>query len=466
MTTYDAIIIGTGQAGPALARRLAASGMQVAIIERGRFGGTCVNTGCTPTKALVASAYAAHVARRGGDFGFSAGEIKVDMQQVKARKDRIVGQSNSGVERSLKSLDNCRVYEGHARFLSAREVAVGSEVLRADRIFINVGGRATVPAIPGLDQVDYLNNSSMMNIDFLPRHLVVVGGSYIGLEFGQMYRRFGSDVTIIELGPRLTPREDEDVSEAIAGFLTKEGIAVRLNANCLSVSKQGSDIVLTVDCEGTSEIRGSHLLIATGRRPNTDDLGLERAGVQQDARGYITVNDELCTNIPGIWALGDCNGRGAFTHTAWNDYEIVAANLLDGEHRHVRDRIAAYALYTDPPLGRAGMTEAEVRKSGRRALVGKIAMEDVSRAWEKSETEGFMKMLIDAATKEILGASFLGVSGDEVIHCVLDVMYAKAPYTVIQRAMHIHPTVAEFIPSLLGDLAPLQPRPRYDQAGD
>ena len=455
MTTYDAIVIGTGQAGPALARRLAASGMQVAIIERGRFGGTCVNTGCTPTKALVASAYAAHVARRGGDFGFSAGEIKVDMQKVKARKDRIVGQSNSGVERSLKSLDNCRVYEGHARFLSAREVAVGSEVLRADRIFINVGGRATVPAIPGLEQVNYLNNSSMMDIDFLPRHLVVVGGSYIGLEFGQMYRRFGSDVTIIELGPRLTPREDEDVSEAIAGFLTKEGIAVRLNANCLSVSKQGSDIVLTVDCEGTSEIRGSHLLVATGRRPNTDDLGLERAGVQQDARGYITVNDELCSNVPGIWALGDCNGRGAFTHTAWNDYEIVAANLLDGEHRRVSDRITAYALYTDPPLGRAGMTEAEVRQSGRRALVGKVAMEDVSRAWEKSETEGFMKMLIDADTKEILGASFLGVSGDEVIHCVLDVMYAKAPYTVIQRAMHIHPTVAEFIPSLLGDLAPL-----------
>ena len=377
------------------------------------------------------------------------------MKQVKARKTTIVGQSNSGVERSLKSLDNCRVYEGHARFLSAREVAVGSEVLSADRIFINVGGRATVPAIPGLDQVDYLNNSSMMDIDFLPRHLVVVGGSYIGLEFGQMYRRFGSDVTIIELGPRLTPREDEDVSEAIAGFLTKEGIAVRLNANCLSVSKQGSDIVLTVDCEGTSEIRGSHLLIATGRRPNTDDLGLERAGVQRDARGYITVDDELCTNVPGIWALGDCNGRGAFTHTAWNDYEIVAANLLDGEHRRVSDRIAAYALYTDPPLGRAGMTEAEVRKSGRRALVGKIAMEDVSRAWEKGETEGFMKMLIDADTKEILGASFLGMSGDEVIHCVLDVMYAKAPYTVIQRAMHIHPTVAEFIPSLLGDLAPL-----------
>jgi pyruvate/2-oxoglutarate dehydrogenase complex dihydrolipoamide dehydrogenase (E3) component len=459
MMTYDAIIIGTGQAGPALARRMTGSGMKVAVVERGRFGGTCVNTGCTPTKALVASAYAAHVARRGAEYGFSAGEIKVDMKRVKARKDQIVGQSNQGVERSLKNLENCRVYEGHARLISAREVEVGEEILKADRIFINVGGRAAVPDISGLNQVDYLTNSSMMHIDHLPPHLVVLGGSYIGLEFGQMYRRFGSDVTIIELGSRLTPREDEDVSEAIAGFLTKEGITIHLNATCLDVRKQGSDIVVTVDCDGASEIRGSHLLVATGRRPNTDDLGLERAGVQQDARGYITVDDELRTNIPGIWALGDCNGRGAFTHTAWNDYEIVAANLLDGEHRRVSDRIAAYALYTDPPLGRAGMTEAEVRKSGRRVLVGKVAMEDVSRAWERSETEGFMKMVIDADTKAILGASFLGVGGDEVIHCVLDVMYAKAPYMVIERAMHIHPTVAEFIPSLLGDLTPLPAEP-------
>lgn len=466
MATYDAIIIGTGQAGPALARRLAGSGMKVAIVERGRFGGTCVNTGCTPTKTLVASAYAAHVARRGADYGFSVGEVKVDMKRVKARKDQIVGRSNRGVERSLKNLENCRVYEGHARLVSAREVEVGTEILNADRIFINVGARAAVPEIPGLDQVDYLTNSSMMDIDFLPPHLVVLGGSYIGLEFGQMYRRFGSDVTIVELGPRLAPREDEDVSEAIAGFLTKEGITVRLKANCLSVRKQGSDIVLTVDCEGPSEIRGSCLLVATGRRPNTDDLGLERAGVQQDARGYITVDDELRTNAPGIWALGDCNGRGAFTHTAWNDYEIVAANLLDGEHRRVSDRITAYALYTDPPLGRAGMTEADVRKSGRRALVGKIAMEDVSRASEKGETEGFMKMLINADTKEILGASFLGTGGDEVIHCVLDVMYAKAPYTVIERAVHIHPTVAEFIPSILGDLAPIPAEPGNDESGE
>jgi pyruvate/2-oxoglutarate dehydrogenase complex dihydrolipoamide dehydrogenase (E3) component len=313
-----------------------------------------------------------------------------------------------------------------------------------------------VPEISGLDRVEYLTNSSMMDVDFLPRHLLVLGGSYVGLEFGQMYRRFGSEVTVVEIGPRLTPREDEDVSDAIADFLAREGIAFRLNATCLSVSRSGGDIVMHVDCAaGAPEIRGSHLLIATGRRPNTDDLGLERAGVKQDPRGYIVVDDELRTNVPGIWALGDCNGRGAFTHTSWNDFEIVAANLLDRDHRRVSDRIPAYALYTDPPLGRAGMTEAEVRKSGRRALMGKIAMEDVSRAFERGETEGFMKILVDADTKQILGASFLGTSGDEAIHCVLDVMYAKAPYTLLQRAMHIHPTVSEFIPTILGDLAPL-----------
>jgi len=455
MAAYDAIIIGTGQAGPALARRMAGLGMKVAVIERGRFGGTCINTGCTPTKTLVASAYAAHVARRGADYGFSAGNVTVDMKRIKARKDYVVGLSNQGVERSLKNLENCRVYQAHARFVSPREVQVGTEVLTAERIFINVGGRAVVPDIAGLDQVDYLTNSSMMDVDFLPRHLLVLGGSYIGLEFGQMYRRFGSEVTVVEVGPRLVPREDPDVSEAIAGILAREGVAVRLTAKCLQVEKQGSDIVMTIDCGGTSQLHGSHLLIAAGRRPNTDDLGLEHAGVKQDERGYITVNDELRTTVPGIWALGDCNGRGAFTHTSWNDFEIVSANLFDGEHRRVSDRIPAYALYIDPPLGRAGMTEADVRKRGRPALIGKIAMEDVSRAFEKGETEGFMKMLVDAESKEILGASFLGTSGDEAIHCVLDSMYAKAPYTLLKRAMHIHPTVAEFIPTILDDLAPL-----------
>ena len=455
MTAYDAIIIGTGQAGPPLARRMAGLGMRVAIIERGRFGGTCINTGCTPTKTLVASAYAVHVARRGADFGFSAGDVTVDMKRVKARKDHVVGLSNRGVERSLRILENCRVYEAHARFVSPHEVQAGDEVLTSDRIFINVGARAKTPDIPGLDQVDYLNNSSMMDVDFLPRHLLVLGGSYIGLEFGQMYRRFGSEVSIVELGPRLVSREDEDVSAAITDILVREGITVVRSANCLHINKQGDDIVMTVDCGGTSELRGSHLLVAAGRRPNTDDLGLDRAGVKRDERGYIVVDDELRTSVPGIWALGDCNGKGGFTHTSWNDYEIVAANLFDGESRRVSDRIPAYALYIDPPLGRAGMSEADVRKSGRPALIGKLAMEDVSRAFEKGETEGFMKILVDAETKEILGASFLGTSSDEAVHCVLDTMYARAPYTLLKRAMHIHPTVAEFIPTMLGDLVPL-----------
>ncbi len=455
MTAYDAIVIGTGQAGPPLARRMAGLGMQVAVVERGRFGGTCINTGCTPTKTLVASAYAAHVARRGADYGFSAGAVKVDMKRVKARKDYVVGFSNRGVERSLKSLENCHVFESHAQFVSPREVQVGGEVLTSDRIFINVGARAAAPDIPGLDQVDYLTNSSMVDLDFLPRHLLVLGGSYIGLEFGQMYRRFGCEVSIVERGPRLVSREDEDVSAEIADILTREGITVVPGANCLRINKRGDDIVMTVDCGGTTELRGSHLLVATGRRPNTDDLGLDRAGVKRDGRGYIVVDDELRSSVPGIWALGDCNGKGAFTHTSWNDFEIIAANLFDGESRRVSDRIPAYALYIDPPLGRAGMTEAEVRKIGRPALVAKIAMEDVSRAFEKGESEGFMKILVDAETKQILGASFLGTSGDEAIHCVLDIMYAKAPYTVLTHAMHIHPTVAEFIPTMLEELAPL-----------
>jgi pyruvate/2-oxoglutarate dehydrogenase complex dihydrolipoamide dehydrogenase (E3) component len=458
MTDYDAIVIGTGQAGPSLARRLADSGQKVAVIERNRFGGTCVNTGCTPTKTMVASAYAMHMARRGADYGFTgAGEIKADMKRVKARKDKIVASHSHGVERSLKNRKNCTVYEGHGRFVGPHEVTVGSETLRSDRIFLDVGGRAAIPKISGLDGIPYLTNSMMMDVDFLPRHLLVLGGSYIGLEFGQMFRRFGSEVTIVEVGPRLISREDDEVSEAVAAFLGREGITVHTNANCLSLSKRGDDIVMALDCDGASrEVVGSHLLIATGRKPNTDDLGLDRAGVKVNDRGYIEVDDELRTNVPGIWALGDCNGRGAFTHTSYNDFEIVAANLLDGGKRKVSDRITAYALYTDPPLGRAGMTEAEVRRRGRPALVTSLDMENVARAAEKGETEGFMKLLVDAESKQILGASFLGTSGDEAIHCILDVMYAKAPYPVLQHAVHIHPTVSEFIPTMLEDLAPLK----------
>jgi pyruvate/2-oxoglutarate dehydrogenase complex dihydrolipoamide dehydrogenase (E3) component len=457
-TKFDAIIIGTGQAGPSLAARFSDAGMKVAVIERKQFGGTCVNTGCIPTKTLVASARAARVAERAQDYGVMIeGRVRVDMKKVKERKDGVVRRSNTGVENWMRSLENAFVYLGHARFLGPRAVKVGDEVLEADKIFINVGGRASVPSMTGLDAVPYLNNSTMMDVDFLPEHLIVVGGSYIGLEFGQMYARFGSRVTIVERNSRLINREDEDVSDAIKEILEKEDIAIRLNAQCISVEKRGDGVAIGLDCsKGEKEIAGSHLLIATGRTPNTQDLGLEEAGVETDSQGYIKVDDQLRTNVEGVWALGDCNGRGAFTHTSYNDFEIVAANLFDNDPRRLSDRITAYALYIDPPLGRAGMTEKEVRKSGRKALVGKMQMSRVGRAIEKGETEGFMKIVIERETKQILGASLLGIECDEIIHSIIDVMYARAPYTVIERAMHIHPTVSELIPTLLGDLKPLE----------
>ena len=453
---YDAIIIGTGQAGPPLAKRLSNAGMSVAIVERHLFGGTCVNTGCIPTKALVASAYAAHLARRGSDYGVTINaEVGVDMKRVKARKDAISERSRSGVEKMLRGLPRCDVYTGHARFRAAREVTVGDQILTADRIFINAGGRAAVPPMPGLDQVPFLTNSSMMHVDAVPPHLVIVGGSYVGLEFGQMFRRFGSEVTIVEMAPRLVRNEDPDISSAIQDVLTGEGISLRLNARCIRLSQRDGAIVVHVDCEnGDPSIEGTHLLLAVGRQPNTDDLGLEAAGVSRDDRGYIVVNDRLETNVDGIWALGDCNGKGAFTHTAYNDFEIVAANLLDGAARGVSDRIQAYALYTDPPLGRAGVTETEAKRRGHTVLVGQRPMTRVGRAIEKGETNGLMKIVVDAQSQEILGAAVFGTGGDEVIHCVLDTMYAKAPYSVLKRAMHIHPTVSELIPTILDELAP------------
>jgi pyruvate/2-oxoglutarate dehydrogenase complex dihydrolipoamide dehydrogenase (E3) component len=458
MPEFDAIVIGTGQAGPGLAHRLAGVGMRVAVAERHRFGGTCINTGCTPTKTLVASAYAAHLARRGAEFGVMIqSAVTVDMKKVKERKDYVLGFSTRGVERSLRSNPMITVYQGHARFASPRSVAVGAETLSAPKVFVNVGGRAFVPDIPGLDQVDYFTNSTMLDVDFVPPHLIIVGGSYIGLEFAQIFRRFGSRVTVIELAPRLIAREDEDISAAVADILKAEGIDVHVGIRSLKVAKRGKEIAVGLDAaSGAAEVVGSHILMAVGRRPNTDDLGLDKAGVATDKRGFIEVDDQLRTSVEGIWALGDCNGKGAFTHTAWNDFEIVAANLLDNDPRRVSDRITAYNLYTDPPLGRVGMTEAEVRKSGKPALMAKMAMEDVSRAFEKGETLGFMKILVDRDSQQILGASILGVGGDEVIHCVLDLMYARAPYTVMQRAMHIHPTVSELLPSMLGDLKPLQ----------
>jgi len=458
MKTFDAIIIGAGQAGPSLAARLTKAGQTVAYVERKLFGGTCVNTGCTPTKAMIASAYAAHVARRSGEYGVSIDtSIEVDMKVVNLRREAIVAKSRNGLEKSLRDNERVTVFRGTARFASATTVRVGEEVLEAKQIFINVGARAAVPNLPGVHAVPFLTNSSLLALDKLPKHLVIVGGSYIGIEFGQMYRRFGSEVTIVEKGPRLVGHEDEDVSACVQSILEAEGIAIRTSAECIHLKGHGNDVVVGTNCtSGEPEIVGSHVLLAVGRVPNTDDLGLEHAGVKTDERGYILVDDELRTNVPGIYALGDCNGRGAFTHTAYNDYEIVAANLLDDDARRVSDRIVCYALYLDPPLARIGMTEEEVRATGKPALIATRPMTRVNRAVEKGESLGFMKVLVDAESKLILGASLLGVGCDEAIHCLLDVMYAKAPYTTISRAVHIHPTVSELIPTLLQSLKPLE----------
>jgi pyruvate/2-oxoglutarate dehydrogenase complex dihydrolipoamide dehydrogenase (E3) component len=458
VTTFDAIIIGAGQAGPPLAGRLTAAGMTVAFMERHLFGGTCVNTGCMPTKTLVASAYAAHLARRASDYGVVlASPPGIDMPRVKARADAVSANSRTSIEQWLRNMKGCTVFKRHARFESGNVVRVDEQQLTAPRIFINVGGRALVPEMPGIGEVPFLTNTSILALDQVPKHLIVIGGSYVGLEFAQMYRRFGADVTIVEKAPRLIGREDEDVSQEVRSILEREGITVHTSATCIGLAKHDQGVAVSVDCtDGPPEYVGSAVLLAVGRRPNTDDLDLDKAGVATDAKGYITVNDDLSTNVPGIWALGDCNGKGAFTHTAYNDFEIVAANLLDGEHHSVRDRVPGYALYVDPPLGRVGMTDTQARASGRKLLIGKRPMSRVGRAIEKGETQGFMKVVADAATKKILGAAILGTGGDEAIHGLLDIINAGVTYDVLQRAVPIHPTVSELIPTLLSEMKPAE----------
>jgi pyruvate/2-oxoglutarate dehydrogenase complex dihydrolipoamide dehydrogenase (E3) component len=456
-TTFDALIIGTGQAGPALAARLSGAGMKVAVVERHKFGGTCVNDGCTPTKAMVASAYAAHLARRAGDYGVLVdGTPRVDMKRVKARKDEIVGKSSRSVQKWMEGLKDGKVYRGHARFVSSTGIQVGAETLTAGKIFLDVGGRPSVPKMPGIDTVPYLTNVTLMDVDFMPEHLIVVGGSYVGLEFAQMFRRFGSRVTVVEMGPRLVGREDEDVSAEIRSFLEDEGIAVRVNAECLSAQKEADGVSVGLDCkEGAPRERGTHLLLAVGRVPNTEDLGLQAAGIKTDKRGYIEVDEALRTSNPSVWALGDCNGKGAFTHTAYNDYEIVAGNLLSNAGRKYTDRVPVYALYTDPPLGRLGMGEAEIRKAGIKALVGKRPMTRVSRAVEKGETRGFLKIHVEQSSQRILGASLLGTSADEAVHSLIDALYARLPAAEFRRHVRIHPNVSELLPTVLEDLEPM-----------
>ena len=453
----DVIVIGAGQAGPALAARCGREGLKVVLIERGQMGGTCVNNGCIPTKTLVASARVAALARRAGEYGVMIDQPpRIDMRAVKARKDAIVEASRSGLTTWMASAKNVSVIRGHARFTGPREIGVDGRTLSAEKIFINAGGRPAVPKLTGIDGVPYLDNISMMDVDFVPEHLVVIGGSYIGLEFAQIYRRFGAEVTVCEMAPRLIGREDEDVSDEVRAILEREGITVRTGATCLAVEKSAHGIAVGVACDsGAPRIEGSHLLLATGRNPNTDDLGLDRAGVATDARGFIAVNDQLETSVPGVYALGDVNGRGAFTHTSWNDYEIVAANLFDGGTRRLTDRIPTYALFTDPPLGRVGMSFNEARATGRPLLAAKMPMTRVGRARESGETQGFMKIVVDAETKRILGAALLGMAGDEVVQSILEVMYADVPYTSINRGVHIHPTVTELVPTLLEGLKPM-----------
>jgi pyruvate/2-oxoglutarate dehydrogenase complex dihydrolipoamide dehydrogenase (E3) component len=455
--TFDAIFIGAGQSGPFLAARFAAAGKKTLLVERAHLGGTCVNNGCIPTKSLVASARVAHMARRAADFGVATGPVSVDMKRVKARKDAIVNDSVDGLQSWLGNMENLALLWGSARFTGPHEIEVAGERYASAQIFINTGGRPTVPEWPGIAAIPYLTNESMMDLDVLPEHLIIVGGSYIGLEFAQMYRRFGSRVTVLEYGPRLVAREDADVSAAITEILRGEGITISCNVRDFAVAPiPAGGIALSVTVDGTPmTVEGTHLLVATGRKPNVEDLDVAAAGIALDKRGFIAVDDELRTNVEGIWAMGDVNGRGAFTHTSYNDFEIVAANLLDQDPRKLSDRIMAYALYIDPPLGRVGMTETEVRASGRPALIATRPMSRVGRAHERSETQGFMKVLVDAETKQVLGASLLGIECDEVVHLFIDNMAAKLPYTAISRAMHIHPTVSELIPTLLQDLRPL-----------
>ena len=455
MNRYDAIIIGTGQAGPSLAERLANTGMRVAVIERGHFGGTCVNNGCTPTKTQIASAYVARLAQRAAEYGVEVGAVKVDMARVKARKDALVERSRTSLEKWLRGLANVSVYQAQARFVNDHSVTVGADTLSAERIFINVGARPHVPDLPGVRAVPYLTSDSMMDVDFVPEHLLVVGGSYVGLEFAQMYRRFGSRVTVIEMAPRLIGREDPEISQAVHDILAAEDIEIRLNAKCLALESAPRGVQVKLECSaGAPRVPGTHVLLAVGRVPNTDDLGLREAGIETDDRGYIKVNDALQTSAPNVYALGDCNGHGGFTHTAYNDYEIVADNLLNGANRKVSDRIPIYALFTDPPLGRLGRTEAEARRDGYKILIGRMPMSDVSRAREKGETQGLMKVLVDASSKQILGAAVLGVDGDEAVQSLVDAMYGHLPHTVVQHGVRIHPTVSELIPTMLGELAP------------
>jgi pyruvate/2-oxoglutarate dehydrogenase complex dihydrolipoamide dehydrogenase (E3) component len=447
---YDAIIIGSGQAGNPLAQKLAEHGMNVALIEKDQLGGTCINTGCTPTKTMVASAQVAHYARHASKWGVRAGDVSVDLARVIAIKDRVVGQFRSGLERKAQGRKNFTLYRSPARFLAPDKVAAGHQELQSSKIFINTGTRPTVPRIDGLDSAGYLTNATLMQVSTLPEHLLVLGGGYIGLEFGQMFRRFGSKVTIIHNGPQILPREDADLASELQKTLEGEGIRFVLDAETKRAERKSGQIVLTVSTKaGVETLTGAELLVATGRRPNSDELDLAKAGVKTDAKGFIQVNGRLETSVPGIWALGDVKGGPAFTHISYNDYQIVYANLIEGKNQSTDHRIVPYAVFTDPQLGRVGMTEREARAIGRPLKLGVIPMSWVARAIERDESAGLMKLIVDAQTDRILGAAILATEGGELVHILGTLMLAGGPYTVLKGAIYIHPTLAEGLWTLM-----------------
>lgn len=457
---FDALIIGAGQAAKPLAIALGEAGWKTAVVERRHVGGSCINFGCTPTKAMAASARVAYLARRAEEYGVRTGPVAVDLASVLARRNAIVDRFRNGVREGLERADKVELIFGHAAFEDPHVVAVqlnagGSRRLTADHIFIDSGTRAAIPPIPGLDQVPFLDASSIQQLDRLPDHLLVIGGSYIGLEFGQMFRRFGSRVSIVQRGPQLMEREDPDVAEAVREILVEDGLDVYLNADVLSAGRgqREGGVVLNLELPGgLLRLEGSHLLVATGRTPNVDDLKLDAAGVETDDAGNIRVNGRLETSVPGIYALGDVKGGPAFTHIAYDDYRVLKRNLLENGHATVDARPVPYAVFIDPQLGRIGMTEAEAKKSGRRILLAKLPMSQVARALETSEPRGFMKAVVDADSGLILGGAVLGLEGGELMSMLQLAMMGELPYPRLRDAIFAHPTLAESLNSLFATL--------------
>jgi len=453
---YDAIIIGSGQAANPLSNRLADRGWSVALIEKAHLGGTCINTGCTPTKTMVHRAQVAHYARNAARWGVRAGAVSVDLAQVVAQKNQIVQRFRGGHQKHIEQRPNLHLHKGQARFVSSRQVRVGDELLESEKIFIDAGARPLIPSIPGLDATGYLTNESIMELTDVPEHLIVLGGGYIGLEFGQMFRRFGSEVTVIHQSGQILPREDGEIAAELKKALEAEGIKFLLNARTTRAEKKNGSLALTVEADNSlSTVTGSHLLVATGRQPNSEDLGLEKAGVETDKNGFIKVNSRLETNVPGIWALGDVKGGPAFTHISYNDFQIVYANLVEGRNLSIENRTVPYCVFTDPQLGGVGMTEKEARGKGHKLKIGKAPMSGVARAIERDETAGLMKLVVDAANDKILGASILASEGGELVQILSTLMLGGLPYTLLKGAVYIHPTLAEGFFSLMDDVKPV-----------